>query len=81
MERRVDTWKSVLAGVGGSFLVLYVFVALRRLVYPFDLEWMEGGMVDQVRWILAGHKLYVKPSIDFVPFIYNPLYFYVSALV
>lgn len=81
MERRVDTWKSVLAGVGGSFLVLYVFVALRRLAYPFDLEWMEGGMVDQVRWILAGHKLYVKPSIDFVPFIYNPLYFYVSALV
>lgn len=81
MERRVDTAKGALAGAGAAFLVLYVLVAARRLVYPFDLEWMEGGMVDQVRWILAGHKLYVKPSLEFVPFIYNPFYFYVSAAV
>ena len=81
MERRVDTLKGVLAGAAAAFLVLYVTIAVRRLVYPFDLEWMEGGMVDHVRWILAGKKLYVKPSIEFVPFIYNPLYFYVCAVV
>ncbi len=81
MERRFDVQKGILAGAGVAFLLIYGILAVRRLAYPFDLEWMEGGMVDHVRWILAGKKLYVKPSIDFVPFIYNPLYFYVCAAV
>ena len=42
---------------------------------------MEGAMVDHVRRIMAGHKLYVQPSLRFVPFIYPPLYFYLAALV
>ena len=60
---------------------IYLILAYLRLPYPFDLEWMEGACVDHVRRILAGHKLYVGPSLDFVPFIYPPLYFYLSALV
>src|SRR6185369_11021976 len=59
----------------GSYLVLAVI----HLRYPFELEWMEGGSVDHVRRIVAGQKLYVKPTLDFAPFIYTPLYFYVAA--
>jgi 4-amino-4-deoxy-L-arabinose transferase-like glycosyltransferase len=59
----------------GSYLV----VALLRIGYPFELEWMEGAVADHVRRILDGQPLYVAPSIEFVPFIYAPLYFYASA--
>lgn len=57
----------------------YLVVASQRMAYPFELEWMEGGMVDAVRRLLAGQPLYVPPSLEYVPFIYAPLYFYVSA--
>jgi 4-amino-4-deoxy-L-arabinose transferase-like glycosyltransferase len=40
---------------------------------------MEGGTVDHVRRILSGQRLYVSPSLEFVPYAYTPLYFYVSA--
>ncbi|MBK9924919.1 MAG: glycosyltransferase family 39 protein [Anaerolineales bacterium] len=49
--------------------------------YPFELEWIEGGMVDQVQRIVDGNSVYTAPSINFVPFLYPPLYFYLSALV
>ena len=44
-------------------LGLYLVLAVIHLSYPFELEWMEGGMVDHVRRVLAGQKLYVKPTI------------------
>ena len=68
-------------GLGAWFVLVYVALALVRLRYPFELEWMEGAVVDQVRQVAAGHKLYVAPSIDFIPFQYPPLYFYAGALL
>lgn len=63
------------------YVVVYLILAFYRIQYPFELEWMEGGSLDHVRRILAGQKLYVSPSLEFVPFIYTPLYFYLSAIV
>lgn len=57
----------------------YVTLGIIHLRYPYELEWMEGGIIDEVNRVAAGHKIYVKPSIDFTPFLYAPLYFYVSA--
>jgi len=62
------------------FLLSYLLVALQRLRYPYELEWMEGAMVMHVARVLNGQPLYVAPSIEFIPFIYTPLYFYISAL-
>jgi hypothetical protein len=71
----------VLLCVALSYVGIYVVLAVVRIQYPFELEWMEGGSVDHVRRILAGHALYVKPTLEFVPYIYTPLYFYISAAV
>jgi hypothetical protein len=72
----------VLPCVAGSIAILaFLIVALCRMNYPFALEWMEGGAIDHVSRILSGESIYVSPSLDFVPFIYTPLYFYVSALL
>jgi hypothetical protein len=60
-------------------LAIVGYIALRRCLYPFELEWMEGAMVDHVERVLQGKKLYVEPSIEFVPFIYGPLFFWLSA--
>ncbi|MBD3233300.1 MAG: hypothetical protein GF315_06205 [candidate division Zixibacteria bacterium] len=76
-----DKLKSASIIAGAGFIVTYLILAVIRMNYPFELEWIEGAIVDSCRWILAGNQLYVAPSIDFVPLNYPPLYFYVSALV
>lgn len=62
------------------YCFLYLIPALIRVRYPYELEWMEGAIVDHVRWILEGHALYGRPSLTFTPFIYTPLYLYLGAL-
>ena len=52
-----------------------------RLRYPWELEWMEGGIVSHIGVLLAGQPLYRAPSLTFTPFIYPPFYYYVSALL
>ena len=59
----------------------FLDVAVARIRYPFELEWMEGGIVDHIRLVLSGQALYREPSLDFTPFIYVPGYYYVSAVV
>jgi len=72
------TFRLMLAAAAG-YLLLYLVLALLRVPYKYELEWMEGGMVDHIARILAGKQLYVAPTMDFVPFIYAPLYFYLAA--
>jgi 4-amino-4-deoxy-L-arabinose transferase-like glycosyltransferase len=61
------------------YLGAYLVVALARINYPYDLEWMEGGTLEHVARILRGQPLYVPPSLEFTPYIYAPLYYYVAA--
>ena len=59
----------------------YLWVALHRLSYPFELDWMEGGSVELAARVLAGHSLYAPPSLLFVGWTYTPLYYWVAAAV
>ncbi|HEX6271413.1 MAG TPA: glycosyltransferase family 39 protein [Polyangiaceae bacterium] len=68
------------AGFGLHAAFLFFSVSFRRLGYPFELEWMEGGMLAHVQRLLEGKALYPEPSPEFVPFIYGPLYSYAGAL-
>jgi len=63
------------------YLGAYLVVALARIGYPYDLEWMEGGSLEHVARILRGEPLYGPPSLAFTPFIYAPLYYYAAAPV
>ena len=73
--------KYVLLAGASVYIVSYLCLVVFRIKYPFTLEWQEGMSLDQVRRILSGQKLYVSPSIEFAPYNYPPLYFYVSAIV
>src|SRR3954447_13449515 len=65
--------------VGAAFLVSYVVIALLRLRYPYELEWIEGGFVDLVHRVMDGGPIYNRPNLESIPYIYTPLYYWVSA--
>jgi hypothetical protein len=60
--------------------IIVIVTMILRFQYPFALEWMEGQSLIQVNRIINNLPLYSKPSIYYIPFIYTPLYFYISAL-
>jgi hypothetical protein len=69
----------ILALISIGYIALFLALACIRLRFPYELEWIEGAKIDQMRWILAGRPLYGPPDIHFVPFAYTPLFFYLSA--
>ena len=66
-------------GLAAAFLALYAYTAIRRVSFPFDLNWGEGAFVDHVVRLVKRQQLYVAPSINFTPFVYTPGYYYVAA--
>jgi 4-amino-4-deoxy-L-arabinose transferase-like glycosyltransferase len=71
--------KGLAVAAGLAYTLMYLAIAILRMAYPFELEWMEGGSVEHVGRILSGQAIYCEPSIEFIPFLYPPLYYYVSA--
>jgi len=69
---------AILAGL--YFVCTFLYISFSRLGYPFEVEWMEGGMVDHGARIMRGEGLYVEPSLEFIPYLYPPLYPFVLAL-
>ncbi len=55
-------------------LALLAYAVTHRIAYPYDLEWMEGGMLAHAQRMLDGHSIYSPPSVDFIPYLYTPLY-------
>lgn len=62
------------------YILTFLFISLSRINYPFELEMMEGGMLENVIRLIEGKAIYTEPSIDYIPFIYPPLYFYLSQI-
>jgi len=60
--------------VAAAALVNVAFAVVRRLPYPYDLEWMEGGMLCHALRLVQGQPIYAEPSARFVSFAYTPLY-------
>ena len=68
------------AGLSVLALLLYVALALMRCVHPFELEWQEGGVLQEVSRVAAGQRLYEQPSLEFMAFPYTPLFVWLGAL-
>ncbi len=60
-----------------SFDVLSTMAA--RLTYPYDLEWMEGGVLAHAWRALHGKSIYPDPGPDFLPMVYTPGYYWLVA--
>lgn len=71
--------KKAAALCAAYYLAVYAVLAFLRLGYPYTIDWIEGVMAHAVQRILAGQPVYTVPSIDYVPHIYGPLYYWASA--
>lgn len=65
---------AVAALAASAHILLLLRIFFGRLTYPFDLEWMEGGMLGHALRIALGQPLYAEPSADFISYLYTPLY-------
>lgn len=75
----IFTLKLILLITVIAYIVVFFYITISRINYPFSLEWMEGTSIIQVHRILSGQLLYVEPSLGYVSLIYPPVYYYVSA--
>lgn len=66
--------------IGLYFVCSYLFIVINRITYPFELEWMEGGTLMHIKKLVEGLDIYTSPSIDFIPAIYTPFYYYISKI-
>lgn len=68
--------EALVVAAGGAAALLYAAVALLRMHYAFELEWIEGGSLTMAHRVLEGRPLYTAPSLAYVPFNYPPLYYW-----
>jgi len=80
LERLAQGLNILLIAGASLFVPLYVWIAVARIGYPFDLEWLEGAAASNTLRVVNGLPIYVKPTLDYVPEVYTPLYFYLSSL-
>jgi hypothetical protein len=77
---RALRWATCLVvALSALFVGLFLYAAVKRMRYPFEVEWIESGIMVSVLRIAHGQGLYVAPTLNFVPFLYPPLYLYVAA--
>ena len=62
-----------LLAVAYALQALFAAWSARR-PYPYDLEWMEGGMLAHGWRLQRGLPVYAEPSADWVPYVYPPGY-------
>lgn len=60
---------------------LVVWVIEQRWDYPYQIEWIEGSVLQHAVRILEGLPVYTTPDMTFAPALYTPLYYYAGALV
>ncbi|PRQ08636.1 glycosyltransferase 87 family protein [Enhygromyxa salina] len=72
--RPVVWMRRVVTGLSLVWVLVIAIVFACRIGFPLELEWMEGGSLQQAWRVQHGLPVYGPPSPDFVPFLYTPLY-------
>ncbi len=63
------------------FMGLYFSTALPRLVYPYDLDFLEDSVLMESVRFANNQPVYVPPNVEFNPHVYMPLYFWLGGLL
>jgi hypothetical protein len=70
-----------IVGLGAYAIASFLYVALSRLFYPGEINFIEGVMMDHAIRLANGHSIYVEPSLEFVPLAYMPGYSMVASIL
>jgi 4-amino-4-deoxy-L-arabinose transferase-like glycosyltransferase len=82
--RRINAATAILAATVAACVLYFggfLVAGVLRAWFPYPLEIMEDANVQVVRHVLSGETPYTPPIATYVPTIYGPIYFYLSALV
>ena len=71
--------RMLVAVVSVFVILLFIVTALRRLRYPYELEQLEGYVFLSALRVFHGQSVYPHPSLEFIPYMYPPGYYYVCA--
>lgn len=66
--------RRLVVGLSLLWVVVIAIVFALRVGFPLELEWMEGGSLQQAYRMQQGLPVYGPPTPEFVPFLYPPLY-------
>jgi hypothetical protein len=77
--RIASIFRILLFALAGAYAILLAAVVAARVGWPFEIEWMEGGMLTHAVRLRLGQPIYAAATADFVPFFYTPLYSMVLA--
>jgi 4-amino-4-deoxy-L-arabinose transferase-like glycosyltransferase len=72
MNRSVAVLSWLLLSLTCLYGAFFLWISLSRASCPFDIEWMEGGMLLHAYRFLQGRSIYPVPSAGFIPFLYPP---------
>ena len=64
--------KITITTFGIYYTVLYFFLSIPRLIFPYEIEWFEGMVLDHALRIFQGKQLFVSPTIKIVNLQYQP---------
>lgn len=78
--KRAASLQTIALVVGMGFVLLFAFLAAKRLLFPFELTWLESYIYAPVLHCLRGQPIYEAPSFSYTSCNYPPLYFNLSAL-
>lgn len=79
-QRARQTLNLLLSASALWYLLAFLYVALFSISYPYGIEWLEGHVMEIAARAHRGGAVYIAPSLDYVPFLYTPLYYYVTSL-
>ena len=79
--RRLSIGDAALVVVGLAPVAAYLVIAAQRIGYRYELSYFEGSTVEVTARVVAGLPLYGPPTVDFTPWPYPPLYFWLGAAV
>jgi hypothetical protein len=58
-----------------------LYVAFKRITYPYDLDFIEDNMLMQAIQVSLGKPVYVPPNANFVPQVYMPFYTFLGGWI
>jgi len=68
------TFRNVIVAALVAQIALVVITIAQRVVFPHDIEWMAGSVLDHAERLRKGLPIYTEPSASWIPFLYPPLY-------
>ncbi len=85
LRRRIASggnWPNIILAITAVvFIITYLSIALSRVAYPFDLDFIENAMLLQAWRTGAGLPVYRPPNGEFAPQVYMPLYTWLGGLL